>query len=44
MIEAIKLEFAANQSISGMKLVKNTPSIQSSGKDGGGKITTSGSK
>lgn len=44
MIEAIKLEFAANQSISGMKLVKHVPQIQSSGTDGGGSTATSGGK
>lgn len=44
MIEAIKLEFAANQSISGMKLVKNVPQIESSGTDGGGSTATSGGK
>ncbi len=43
-IEAIKLEFAANQSISGMKIVKKVPEIQSSGSDGGGTIKTTGDK
>lgn len=43
-IEAIKLEFAANQSISGMKIVKKVPEIQSSGSDGGGTIKTAGDK
>lgn len=37
MIEAVKLEFAANQAISGMKLVKHVPSVSSSGK-GDGKV------
>ncbi len=45
MIEAVKLEFAANQAIAGMKLVKTIPTIQSTdGKTGMVTSSTSGGK